>query len=279
MSTAQNIVSSDTGATSDPSSNAGSIDSFQLKETLSAIAVMPERIRPIVTQLAQEMLLEEISELEKSKSRVAGMSARVSRAMLLQSARLSVYSSVVHLSLKPWHLADDAMLSEVVDALVQSGDFAVANPILLRGSPPTVYVCATPKDDRDSYLMSVAAIINGRRVHSLVLDAELFEWGTSHEQACAKLGLRPSFVAICERQSAGRHQLVNPQSLADPRPVLIFDTGGQVLTLDEAGKVVSANQSRDRAAPPSAQSPSVQSRIEALRKTQRARNGDKRPEF
>jgi hypothetical protein len=287
-----------------------SVDAEPLAETLEALQRLPDTLRPVAAMLATEMYQEFFCKLATqlvSERSAMDDSARgrvdPARAphMLAHSAKIQAMSAVTSLASQPWHVADPKTLAGIVADIERSGDFGYARKRLMGLSPVNLFVAAGPKDDRDSYLTAVTAAVKSRRVHHVVLDAELIEWFPAADflAACAATGLRPRFVGLCERHKVGQHQMMFPCGGLDRLAGVVVDTAGRVLGLDAHGAVsappapcrllkaapvqatkettvpqepaapTATTAQRQSAAPPTG----VQAKIAALRDQQRRRAG------
>jgi hypothetical protein len=211
------------------------VDCAPLTETSAALQLLPDPVRSAAERIAESMFLEGVGKLVKRMG-TSGTTLERRPGVVAHSAKLEVFSAVSGLAWLPWHLADKALVDAVSEEIRNSGDLGVGQAHFEKVRSVNLFVAALPADSRESYLRSVAALIKGRRVRAVVLDAELVEWWPqkSFASACEQIGLRPMFVAIAERSAAGLHSILSDRRFGQPVAV---DSSGTQLAFDDAGAV------------------------------------------
>ena len=216
-------------------------DMEPLTSMADSLRVIPEVLRPRVSATADRLLRAEFDRLarETLADPTSGLAkgdgwvnpARTPR-MMLGTAKLFAASSVGHMASQPWHLADAATLKAIGVEMGKGGGLECARKVLMSTKPLNLFVAATDMDDRSSYLKSVAAAVKGRKVHNVVLDAELIEWHPEKEflEACELIGMRPMYVGIVDRKRMLGHSMLNPATTSDAIPLLSIDSDGRPFT-------------------------------------------------
>lgn len=213
------------------------VDREPLPETSVALKLLPDAVRVAAERAASAMFLEGVGKLVKRMGN-SGTALERRPSVIAHSAKLEVFSAVSGLAWLPWHLADSRLVDTVAAEIENSGELGIALAHFEKLRAVNLFVAAMPADTRESYLRSVAALIRGRKVHSVVLDAELIEWwpSTSFAAACTEIGLRPMFVGIAERSAAGTHSFLSDRRFGSP---VVIDSSGKQLGIDQAGAVSS----------------------------------------
>jgi hypothetical protein len=206
--------------------------------TADALKFIPEELRPRVSAIADRQLRAEFARLASevlARPPVEGgwVDPSSTPAMLLSTAKLLSSSSVGYMASQPWHLADAATLKCIGNEMQKGGGLECARRLLMSTKPLNLFVAATDMDDRASYLKSVAAAVRGRKVHNVVLDAELIEWNPEREflEACEIIGIRPTYVGIVDRRRVGGYSMLNPATTPEAIPLLCIDSDGRPFNL------------------------------------------------
>lgn len=259
-----------------------SVNSEPLAVTGDAIRRIPESLQPLVATLTAQVYQEAFSRLAKQVLQDPASYGDDGRrltdvartpSMLSHSAKLEAFSAAGHLAAQPWHLADAACLKAIEANMTKTGNFDGARKLLVASKPVNVFVAATESDERASYLKAVAASVRKRKVHNVVLDAELIEWQPERDflEACDIIGMPPTYVGISDRKSAEHHGMMSPSTTPEAIQALFIDTDGRKMSV---GAEAAAEEAARLAAEKAAQAPiigpssSVQDKIRLLRTRQ-----------
>ena len=219
-------------------------DKNLLPETLTALKLVPEEIRPAVEMVTQHLFEDAFRAVVTAHLSAKNPNRAMTPGLLAHSAKLEVFWAVGSLARRAWHLVDDQTLERINNDLQGARTLESAHKRIDTIRCVNMFVAATPDDDRDSYLRAVAALVKRHKVHSLVFDGEIIEWSPAREfsQACEAVGLLPLHVGIADKSHAPQHSSMAEHAAAVGRPALFVDSSGHALRVGEDGALEPAGQ-------------------------------------
>jgi len=241
------------------------IEHSHLSCTLTALERIPLSLQAVVRQAADRDFMHSFFEMAPVLLESGPRSIERQPMTIANSAKLSAFSLVGHLSFLPWHVIGGELSAELSKVITEGVDHLKINEIISRSGAVNLFVAAKESDDRESYIRSCRALLGRIKVARIVLDAELISFIPSNEfvSLCDSLGLGATFVGVSERSKAKNHSFMGGPHFKG----VCVDTEGRQLK-DAPGAAADAQDELiSQSMQPSAQ---THSRINALKSRQAA---------
>lgn len=190
---------------------------------------LPVPLQAAARSVQAKFVQESFDRLATAQVRAAASGRGEPRAsLIMHSANMEAFSKCSILEYFPWHLVKPNELHDLAQEIEQTQNLSRMEILYRRLKAANVFIAAQPKDDRESYMRGVSAILKSFPVHSLLLDAEQIHLSSpsQFEAVAQELGVSPFFIASCGRNEARFHSAM---SVETGRPAIFCDSAGTKL--------------------------------------------------
>lgn len=191
------------------------------------IAKLPDSIQTAAREVQAHLLRDAFERLASALLRAEAAGGPAPRAnLVMHSAAMETFSRCSTLEYFPWHLVKGDDMVALADSIQASASLAPLEAHGRKVKAANLFVAGQPKEDRDTYLRGVKAILEAHPVYRLVLDSEKVDMTTptQFDSVAKELGIGAFFISMCSREESQLHS-----DLSDRvgRPVISCDTSGK----------------------------------------------------